>query len=78
MKKISEKTVSIILGSIFVLSVIAIIIGGITYYVYAINDKSKSKSTSTQIETMTEEIEHNVNDLNTDIYSVVFTEDEIQ
>ena len=76
MKKISEKTVSIILGSIFVLSVIAIIIGGITYDVYAINDKSKS--TSTQIETMTEEIEHNVNDLNKDIYSVVFTEDEIQ
>lgn len=76
MKKISEKTVSIILGSIFVLSVIAIIIGGITYDVYAINDKSKD--TSTQIETMTDEIEHNVNDLNKDIYSVVFTEDEIQ
>ena len=76
MKKISEKTVSIILGSIFILSVIAIIIGGITYDMYTINDKSKG--TSTQIETMTDEIEHNVNDLNKDIYSVVFTEDEIQ
>ena len=76
MKKISEKTVSIILGSIVALSVIAIIIGGIAYDVYTINDKSKD--TSTQIETMTDEIEHNVNDLNKDIYSVVFTEDEIQ
>ena len=76
MKKISEKTVSIILGSIVALSVIAIIMGGIAYDVYTINDKSKD--TSTQIETMTEEIEHNVNDFNKDIYSVVFTEDEIQ
>ena len=76
MKKISEKTVSIILGSIVALSVIAIIIGGIAYDVYTINDKSKD--TSTQIEIMTDEIEHNVNDLNKDIYSVVFTEDEIQ
>lgn len=76
MKKISEKTVSIILGSIVALSVIAIVIGGIAYDVYTINDKSKD--TSTQIETMTDEIEHNVNDLNKDIYSVVFTEDEIQ
>ena len=76
MKKISEKTVSIILGSIVALSVIAIIMGGIAYDVYTINDKSKD--TSTQIETMTDEIEHNVNDLNKDIYSVVFTEDEIQ
>ena len=73
MKKISEKTVSIILGSIVALSVIAIIMGGIAYDVYTINDKSKD--TSTQIETMTDEIEHNVNDLNKDIYSVVFTED---
>ena len=76
MKKISEKTVSIILGSIVALSVIAIIMGGIAYDVYTINDKSKD--TSTQIEIMTDEIEHNVNDLNKDIYSVVFTEDGIQ
>ena len=53
MKKISEKTVSIILGSIVALSVIAIIMGGIAYDVYTINDKSKD--TSTQIETMTDE-----------------------
>lgn len=75
MKKISEKTLSIILGSVFILSIIAIIAGGIAYDIHTINEKSKD--TPTQIENMTE-IENNVNDLIKDVYSVVFTEDGIQ